>query len=96
MIDGKKNFDQPIKKYKTIYDNIRIIATSQEDNYTACCLLDYAYFKNYYKIIAIDLSKQQALHADLVAIPQISFTANLNRGGTQESISFLNKQKKLS
>ena len=39
--------------------------------------LDYNYFKNYYKIIAIDLSKQQALDADPKAIKQINFTGNL-------------------
>ena len=51
----------------------------QGDDYTTGYLLDYAYFKNYYKMIAIDLSKQQALDADLRAIQQISFTANLDR-----------------
>ena len=42
------------------------------------CLLDYTYFKNDYKVIAIDLSKQQALDADPKAIQQINFTANLD------------------
>ena len=42
-------------------------------------MLDYAYFKNYYKIIAIDLSRQQALDADPKAIQQVTFTANLDR-----------------
>ena len=36
-------------------------------------------FKKYYKMIAIDLSKQQALDADPRAIQQINFTANLDR-----------------
>ena len=44
-------------------------------------MLDYAYFKKYSKIIAIDLSKQQALDANPKAIEQINFTANLNRAG---------------
>ena len=50
------------------YDNIRKIATGQGDEYTSGCLLDYNYFKNCYKMIAIDLSKQQALNADRKAI----------------------------
>ena len=50
------------------YDNIRMIATGQGDEYTSGCLLDYNYFKNCYKMIAIDLSKQQALNADPKAI----------------------------
>ena len=42
-------------------------------------MLDYIYFKNYYKIIAVNLSKQQALDADPKAIQQINFTAKLDR-----------------
>ena len=53
------------------------IATGQGDDYTTGCLLDYNYFKNYYKMIATDLSKQQALDADPKAIQQIHFTGNL-------------------
>ena len=55
------------------------IATDQGDDYTTGCLLDYSYFKDYYKMIAVDLSKQQALDVDPTAIQQINFTANLNR-----------------
>ena len=39
--------------------------------YTTGCLLDYNYFENYYNIIAIDLTKEQALDADPKAIQQI-------------------------
>ena len=42
------------------------------------CLLDYIYFKNHYKMIAVGLSKQRALDADLKSIQQINFTANLD------------------
>ena len=61
------------------YENIRKIDAGQGDDYTTDCLLDYPYFKDHYKIIAIDLSKQQALDADPRAIQQINFTANLDR-----------------
>ena len=44
-------------------------------------MLHYPYFKENYKIIAIDLSKQQAPDADPRAIKQINFTANLDRAG---------------
>ena len=63
------------------YKNIRKIATGQGDDYKTGCLLDYPYFKDYYKRVAIDLSKQQALDADPRAIEQIKFTANLDRNG---------------
>ena len=45
------------------------------------CLLDYTYFKKHYKMIAIDLRKQQALDANPKAIQQINFRVNLNTEG---------------
>ena len=81
MINGENFFDQPIKNNKVTYDNIRKIATGQGDDYTTGCLLDYPYFTDTCKMIAVDLSKQQALDADPRAIQQINFTANLDRAG---------------
>ena len=78
MIDGKNVFDQPVKNDKVTYKNIRKIATGEGDDYTTGCLLDYMYFKKYYKMIAIDVSKQQALDDDRKAIQQINFTANVD------------------
>ena len=96
MINGENFFDQPIKNNKITYDNIRKIAIGQGDDYITGCLLDYPYFANTYKMIAVDLSKQQALDADPRAIQQINFTANLDRElETQEFTLFLKKQKKL-
>ena len=83
MIDGKNFFDQPVKNDKVTYENIRKITIGQGDDYTTGCLLDYTYFKKYYKMIGIDLSKQQALDADPKAIQQINFTANLDRAGNK-------------
>ena len=68
MIDGKNFFDQPVKNDKVTYENIRKIATGQVDDYTTGCLLDYIYFKSYYKMIAVDSSKQQALDTHPKAI----------------------------
>ena len=59
MIDGKNFFDQPVKNDKVTYDNNIKIATGQGDDYTTGCLSHYTYFKKCYKMIAIDLSKQQ-------------------------------------
>ena len=67
-INGENVFDQPIKNREVTYDNIRKVATGQGDDYTTGCLLDYPYFANTYKMIAVDLSKQQALDADPRAI----------------------------
>ena len=79
MIDGNKFFDQPKNSMTKTYENIRKTAASQGNGYTTGCLLNYTYFKNHYKMIAIDLSKQQALDADPRTIQQINFTANLDR-----------------
>ena len=79
MIDGRNFFDQPIKNDLKTYDNIKKIATGQADDYTKGNLLDCPYFKKYYKLIAIDLCKQQKLDADPKAIQQIYFTGNLDR-----------------
>ena len=67
--------------------------TSQGDDYTASCLLDYVYFKNYYKMAAIDLSKQQALDADPKAIQQINSTENLGRYRSTPTFFIIEKAK---
>ena len=93
MIDGKNVFDQPINSMIKTYENIRKIATGQGDDYTTGCLLDYSYFKDHYKIIAIDLSKQQAVEADPRAIRQINFTANLDRAGNTTMFFIIEEAK---
>ena len=94
MIDGKNFFDQPVKNDKVTYENIRKISTGQGDDYTTGCLLDYTYFKKYYKMIAVDLSKQQALDADPKAIQQINFASNLDREGNTWFCFILEEAKK--
>ena len=91
MIDGRNFFDQPINSMNERYENIRRIATGQGDYYTTGCLLDYTCFNDHYKLITIDLSKQQALDADPRAIQQINFTANLDRVGNT-TIFFINEE----
>ena len=93
MINGENVFDQPIKNNKVTYDNIRKIATGQGDDYTTGCLLDYPYFADTYKMIAVDLSKQHALDADPRAIQQINFTANLDRAGNTRVYFILEEVK---
>ena len=93
MIDGKNVFDQAINSDVKMYENIRKIATGQGDDYTTGCLLDYTYFKKYYKMIAVDLSKQQALDADPKAIHQISFTGNLDRADNTRLYFILEEAK---
>ena len=81
VIDGPNFFNQPVKNNLITYGNIRKIATGQGDDYITDCLLDYNYFNNYYKMIAIDFRKQQELDCDPKAIQQINFTVNLDGDG---------------
>ena len=75
------------------YENIRKIVIGQGDDSTMGCLFDYSYFKGNYKMMAIDLSKQQALEADPRAIQQINFTANLERS-EGEAMFFITEKAK--
>ena len=93
MINGENFFDQPVKNNKVTYDNIRKIAIGYSDDCTTGCLLDYPYFTDTYKMIAVDLSKQQALDADPRAIQQINFTANLDRAGNTRVYFILEETK---
>ena len=74
-----KNLLITVRNNLITYDSIRKIAASQGDNYIIGCLLDYNYFKYYYKRIVIELSKQQALDTDPKAVQEINFNGNLAR-----------------
>ena len=93
MVDGRNFFDQPISSMTKTYENIRKIAIGQGDDYATGCLLDYPYFKDHYKMIPIDLSKQQALDADPSAIQHINFTANLDRNGNTTMFFLIEEAK---
>ena len=95
VIDVRNLFDHPIKNDLKTYDNIKKIEAGQGDDYTTGCLLDYPYFKKYYKLIAIDLSKQEKLDADAKAIQRINFTGNLDRAEGATMFSLLKKRKKV-
>ena len=93
MIDGRNFFDQPINSMTKRHENIRKIAIGQGDDYTTGCLLDYSCFNENYKMIAIDLSKQQELDADPRAIQEINFTANLDRDGNTTMFFIIEEAK---
>ena len=78
LIDGRNFYDQPINDKIRQYNKIRKVATGKGDNYAAGCLLDYKYFKDFYKLVATDLSKQKELDADPRAIQQIEFYSKLS------------------
>ena len=84
-INGKYFFDQPINNELRTYDIIIKNAIGQGNDHTTGCLLDYPYFKKYYQVIAINLSKQQAL----------DFTGKLDRAGNNTTFSVIEVKKKL-
>ena len=71
IIDKLAFFDLPIKTKEEAYE--KIIDISRNNEYTTGNLLDYDYFKKYYKLVAIDLSKQQVLQENEDLIQQINF-----------------------
>ena len=85
-IDGKNFYDQPINDSIKQYDEIRKISTGQGDDYKTGCLLDFGYFEETYRIIAVDLSKQKALDADSWAIEQIIFTGKIKATETDRRV----------
>ena len=75
IIDKLAFFDLPIKTEEEAYEKIIDISRNSEN--TSGNLLDYDYFKNYYKLIAIDLSKQQLLQEIENLMQQINFIGRL-------------------
>ena len=75
IIDKLAFFDLPIKTGEEAYE--KIIDISRKNEYATGNLLDYDYFKKYYKLIAIDLNKQQLLQENEDLIQQINFIGKL-------------------
>ena len=75
IIDKLAFFDLPIKTKEEAYE--KIIDICRNNEYTTGNLLDYHYFKKYYKLIAIGLSKQQVLQENEDLIQQINFIGRL-------------------
>ena len=75
IIDKLAFFDLPIKTEEEAYE--KVIDISRNNEYTTGNLLDYDYFKKYYKLIAIDLIKQQVLQENKDLIQQINFIGRL-------------------
>ena len=75
IIDKLAFFDLPIKTEEEAYE--KIIDISRNNEYTTGNLLDYDYFKKHYKLIPIDLSKQQVLQENEDLIQQINFMGRL-------------------
>ena len=79
LIDGKSFFDLPVKNKEEAYE--KVIEISRNNVYTTGNLLDYGYFWNNYKLIAVDLSKNYDLE-NLDLKQKINFIGKLENEAT--------------
>ena len=89
IIDKLAFFDLPIKTEEEAYE--KIIYISRNNEFTTGNSLDYDYFKKYYKLIAIDLSKQQVLQENEDLIQQINFMGGIR---TSSKCFYYNRKKR--
>ena len=94
VIDGRSFFYQPIKNDKITYDKNQKIAAGQGDNYITRCLLDYIYFKENSKLIAIDSKKQQKLDPIQKQYKKLILPENLERDRNTQKFFITEKAKK--
>ena len=81
-----------IKNIDKTYEKI-IQITDHNGYYTGGNLLDYEYFKEHYKLIAIDLSKQIELENKDIK-QQINFIGNLDRDDGAVMFFIIEKSEK--
>ena len=94
-IDGRNFYDQPINDSVKQNDEVKKVSAGQGDDYTAGCLLEFAYFEtNDDRLIAADLSKQKSSEADSRAIQIIIFTGKIKAtvANTQVIIYYILEQ----
>ena len=82
IIDGRNFYDNPIESDIEKYRELKKVMIGKGEDYTTGSLLDFNYFKNHYKLVAVDLSKQKELDADPRAIQQIEFKYMLGTNST--------------
>ena len=73
IIDGRNFYDNPIESDIKKHRELKKVMNGKGEDYTTGSLLDHNYFKKYYKLVAVDLSKQKELDADPRTIQQIEF-----------------------
>ena len=91
LIDGRNFYDQSINDKLRKYDEVRKITSGKGDDYATGYLLDYAYYKNHYKLIACNLKQQKELDSDPRSTQQLEFTYIL--GTDSQIFTVLEKEK---
>ena len=82
IIDGRNFYDNPIESDIEKHRELKKVMTGKGEDYTTGSLLVFNYFNKYYKLVAVDLSKQKELDADPRAIQQIEFKYTLGKNST--------------
>ena len=89
LIDAKAFFEISIKNKEEAYE--QVIEMSKNNDYTTGNLLDYEYFKDHYKLIAIGLSKQIELENPNLKL-KINFIGRLEKNNA--TMFFIVEKKK--
>ena len=99
LIDGRNFYDQNISDDFKKHEELRKIMTGRREDYTTGSLLDYDYWKNNYKLICCDLSKQKVLDSNPKANQQIEFiykldnARNVGGGNSAQILTVMEKEK---
>ena len=91
----KNFFDQPVKNDLRTYDNIWTFATGQGNDYATGFILDFVYFKYYYKLIVIGINKRNWCYPQLNQQINCWFTGNLEEDGNA-TIFFIIEEAKVT
>ena len=83
LIDGKSLFELAVKNDEKAYE--KIIEMSNNNDYTTGDLLGFVYFKKHYRLIVIDLSKQNKLKDP----QQINFIGKIEEQDNGETMFFI-------
>ena len=82
IIDGRNFYDNPIESVIEKYRELKKVMIGKGEDYTTGSWLDFNYFDKHYKLVAVDLAKQEELDADPRAIQQIEFKYMLGTNST--------------
>ena len=77
LTDGRNFYDQNISDDFKKYEELRKVMTGRGDDCTTGSLLYYDHWKNNYKLICCDLSKQKVLDTNPKVNQQIEFVYKL-------------------
>ena len=82
IIDGRNFYDNPVESDIEKYRELKKVMIGKGEDYPTGSLLDFKYFDKHYKLVAVDLSKQKELDADLRAIQQIELKYMIGMSST--------------